>query len=484
MAALDHCYNVFDLREAARRRLPRGVFEFVDRATEDELALRNNRAAFEKIKLLHRALVDVSGRATTTTLFGKEIALPMAIAPTGAAGLCWHEGELELAKAAARAKIPFTLATGAMTAMEKIAKEANFRLWFQLYVWKRRELSYQLIERAKANGFEALIVTTDTIVSPNREYNAKNGFLLPFHPTWRFTWDIMQHPTWFGTVLLKYFTTIGMPRNENYPDPYRRPVTSDASTQEVMRQDSLCWDDIRIFRDKWPGILMLKGINRVDDALKAISYGVDGLIVSNHGGRNMDSAAATIDILPDIAQAVGDKATVILDSRGAPRLRHRQGGGAGGEVRADRAGDAVWHRGGRRGGGGEGGEHHPRRNGQDHGLYRLQPGGRDHTGHLLRQPRQQPAGRRVTVCLDMDQGFFRPAVPVSAWFYFRGHFRCRHPASRACFPGCSTGSRRGSRRTRNWRPCRTRTCSSSRRISASACRTCGRSGRGSPITTH
>jgi (S)-mandelate dehydrogenase len=238
----------------------------------------------------------------------------MAIAPTGAAGLCWHEGELELAKAAAQAKIPFTLATSAMTSMEKIAKEANFRLWFQLYVWKQRELSYQLIERAKNNGFEALIVTTDTIVPPNREYNAKNGFLLPFHPTWRFTWDIMQHPTWFTTVLMKYFTTIGMPRNENYPDPYRRPVGTDPGTREVMRQDSLNWDDIRIFRDKWPGILMLKGINRIDDALKAISYGIDGLIVSNHGGRNMDSAAATLDMLPDIAEAVGDKATVILDS--------------------------------------------------------------------------------------------------------------------------------------------------------------------------
>jgi (S)-mandelate dehydrogenase len=314
MSRLDGCYNVFDLREAAKRRLPKAVFEFVDRSTEDELALRNNRHAFEKIKLKHRALVDVSGRSTKTTLFGKEISLPMAIAPTGAAGLCWHEGELELAKAAARAKIPFTLATGAMTSMEKIAKEANFRLWFQLYVWKQRELSYQLIERAKNNGFEALIVTTDTIVPPNREYNAKNGFLLPFHPTWRFTWDIMQHPTWFSTVLLKYFTTIGMPRNENYPEPYRRPIGTDPGTREVMRQDSLNWDDIRIFREKWPGILMLKGINRVDDALKAVSYGVDGLIVSNHGGRNMDSAAATLDMLPDIAQAVGDKATVILDS--------------------------------------------------------------------------------------------------------------------------------------------------------------------------
>jgi isopentenyl diphosphate isomerase/L-lactate dehydrogenase-like FMN-dependent dehydrogenase len=259
-------------------------------------------------------LVDVSGRSTKTMLFGKEIAAPMAIAPTGAAGLCWHEGELALARAAAKMKIPFTLATGAMTSMEKIAKEANFRLWFQLYVWKQRELSYQLIERAKNNGFEALIVTTDTIVPPNREYNAKNGLELPFTPTLRFTLDILQKPGWFANVLLKYLTTIGMPRNENYPEPYRRTVGADPFRIEMMRQDSLNWDDIKIFRDKWPGILMLKGINRVDDALKSLNYGVDGLIVSNHGGRNMDSAAATMRVLPEIVEAVGDKSTVILDS--------------------------------------------------------------------------------------------------------------------------------------------------------------------------
>jgi len=318
MAALDRCYNIADLRAAAQHRLPRGIFEFVDRGSEDEVALRNNRAGFERIKLRHRALVDVSGRSMETMLFGKPVSMPMAIAPTGAAGLCWHEGELELAKAAAKAKIPFTLATGAMTSMEKIAEQAGpsvgGRLWFQLYVWNRRELSYQLIERAKAAGFEALIVTVDTIVSPNREYNARNGFLLPFHPTVRFTVDIMRHPTWATSVLLKYFTTIGMPRNENYPEPYRRRVSSAPDTFQVMRQDSLCWDDIKIFRKMWPGILMLKGVNRPDDAVKAIEYGVDGIIVSNHGGRNMDSAVASIDALPDIAEAVGDRGTVLLDS--------------------------------------------------------------------------------------------------------------------------------------------------------------------------
>ena len=152
MSKLDRCLNVWDLRDAARRRLPKGVFDFVDRATEDHIAVTNNRSAFERIKLRHRALVDVSGRSTATTLFGKPASLPMAIAPTGAAGLCWHQGELELARAAAAAKIPLTLSTASMTAMEKIVAaggpDKGGRLWFQLYVWKQRELSHELIRRA------------------------------------------------------------------------------------------------------------------------------------------------------------------------------------------------------------------------------------------------------------------------------------------------------------------------------------------------
>ena len=318
MTRLDRCLNVYDLRDAAKRRLPKGVFDFVDRATEDHLAVANNRSAFERIKLRHRALVDVSGRSVATTLFGKPASLPMAIAPTGAAGLCWHEGELELAKAAAKAKIPLTLSTASMTSMEKIAQHGGpgvgGRLWFQLYVWKQRELSHQLIERANRNGFEALIVTVDSPVSANREYNTHNGFGLPFNPTVRFTFDMMRHPAWVTGVLMKYFTSIGFPRHENYPEDYRKSVLSGVGARDAMRADSLDWNDIAKFRDMWPGILMLKGVNRPDDAVKALSYGIDGIVVSNHGGRNMDSAAATLDVLPDIAEAVGDRMTLILDS--------------------------------------------------------------------------------------------------------------------------------------------------------------------------
>ena len=313
MSALDRCYSIPDLREAAKRRLPRGVFEFVDRATEDHIAVQNNRDAFHKIRLMHRALVDVSGRKTETMLFGKPAALPMIIAPTGAAGLCWHEGELELAKAAAKAGIPLTLSTASMTAMEKIVG-AGGRLWFQLYVWKQRELSHALIERVKQAGFETLIVTVDSPVGPNREYNQRNGFGLPFTPTLRFTLDMMRHPLWVQSVLMKYFTTIGMPRHENYPPEYQKSILSGVGSREALRADSLDWDDIRRFRDMWPGPLMLKGINRVDDAMKAVEYGLDGLIVSNHGGRNMDSAVATLDVLPEIAEAVGHRTTLILDS--------------------------------------------------------------------------------------------------------------------------------------------------------------------------
>jgi (S)-mandelate dehydrogenase len=314
MTSLTRCYNIADLREAAKRRLPKGVFEFVDRGSEDEVGLRNNRAGFERIKLRPRSLVDMSGRTMQTTLFGKPMRMPVAIAPTGAAGLCWYEGELELAKAAAAAKIPFTLATGAMTSMEKIAREAGGRLWMQLYLWNDRKLSYELVQRAERAGFEALILTVDTVVSPNREYNARNGFNLPFHPTPRAVIDIVSHPRWLTGVLSRYLTTTGMPRYENLPEKFRSKITADPSQKEITRQDTMTWDDLRKLRDLWPRVLMVKGIMRADEAVRAVEYGADAVVVSNHGGRNLDSAMASIDALPEIVEAVGDRATVILDS--------------------------------------------------------------------------------------------------------------------------------------------------------------------------
>jgi isopentenyl diphosphate isomerase/L-lactate dehydrogenase-like FMN-dependent dehydrogenase len=307
-------YNIFDLREIARRRLPKGLFEFVDRGTEDEVSLRNNRAVFERIRLKPRTLVDVSARSQEITLFGVKHRMPLVIAPTGVAGLLWYEGEIALARAAAEAGIPFTLATGSMTAMEKVAEQAGGELWFQLYMWPDRRLSHQLVERAKAAGFKALVVTVDGVVAGNREYNLRNGFTIPFSFTRRNVTDVLMHPGWLVNVLAKYVFTTGMPRYENYPSEIKYKVTARPMGRSQMRNDSLNWGDLRDLRRMWPGKLLVKGILHPHDALQAAECGADGVVVSNHGGRNLDGAVSPIEVLPEVADAVGKRMTVLVDS--------------------------------------------------------------------------------------------------------------------------------------------------------------------------
>ena len=307
-------YNIEDLRNSAQRRLPKGVFEFVDRGSEDEVALRNNRAAFERIKLSPRPLVDVSMRSQAIELFGHSLKMPIAIAPTGTAGLMWYQGELELARAAAAAGIPFTLATGSMTAMEKIAEQAPGRLWFQLYMWPDRSMSHKLVERARLAGFEALVVTVDGVVSGNREYNLRNGFTIPFSYSRRNVVDVMRHPRWMLGVLGRYMLGNGMPRYENYPLELKNKITAAPMGKSMMRNDSLNWDDLRVLRKLWPHTLIVKGMMHPRDALQAAHCGADAVVVSNHGGRNFDSLAAPIEVLPQVADAVGKRLTVLMDS--------------------------------------------------------------------------------------------------------------------------------------------------------------------------
>jgi (S)-mandelate dehydrogenase len=313
MGRLDHCYNIADLREVARRRLPKGVFEYVDKGTEDMVALGNNRRAFEDLKLLNRVLVDVSDVKLDSEIFGKPAALPMVIAPTGIAGLCWYEGEYELAKAAAKAGVPFTLATGSNTPMEKVAAGGG-RPWFQLYMWREKELSYELVRRAARAGFETLVWTVDIGHGANREHNARNGFSQPYKINAKSVFDMLSHPEWMATVIGKYITTTGMPEHANYPEKYQDKFTGKAGTAKALRADQVSWADVDKLREIWPGKLVIKGIMRADDARRAIDHGVDGIVVSNHGGRNMDSAPSTLDVLPGIAAAVGHRTTVFVDS--------------------------------------------------------------------------------------------------------------------------------------------------------------------------
>ena len=308
-------YNIFDLRDMAMSRTPRGVFEFVDRGTEDEVALRNNRAAFERIKLKPRTLVDVSKRNQEIEFFGHKHKMPIGIAPTGTAGLLWYQGEIALARAAAAAGIPFTLATGSQTSMEKVAEAVpGARLWFQLYMWPDRALSHQLVERAKNAGYEALVVTVDGAAAGNREYNMRNGFTMPFQYTRRNIWDVLKHPRWMFGVLARYIMTTGMPRYENYPSAIKNKITGLPMGRASLRTDSLSWDDLRQLRQIWPRKLIVKGIMHPQDAVLAADCGADAVVVSNHGGRNLDVTMAPIEILPDVLQALGGRVPVIVDS--------------------------------------------------------------------------------------------------------------------------------------------------------------------------
>jgi isopentenyl diphosphate isomerase/L-lactate dehydrogenase-like FMN-dependent dehydrogenase len=259
-------------------------------------------------------LVDVSQINTQQHIFNTTTALPLAIAPTGIAGVAWYEGELELAKAAAKAGIPFTLATGSNTPMEKIAAEAGGQLWYQLYLWRNKQLSYDLIKRVYQAGFKTLIWTVDIGLGANREHNKRNGFNLPYKLNSRSVIDMLCHPRWMAAVMGRYLLTSGMPRHANYPPQFQDKITGKALTDKALRADQVSYQDIDRLRDLWPGTLIIKGIMRADDAERCVEHGADGIIVSNHGGRNMDSAPSPLDVLPSIVAAVGERTNVIVDS--------------------------------------------------------------------------------------------------------------------------------------------------------------------------
>jgi isopentenyl diphosphate isomerase/L-lactate dehydrogenase-like FMN-dependent dehydrogenase len=314
MTDLSDLYNVAEFRRAAKRRLPKWLFEYIDGATEDEIAVRNNRAAIERIRILPRAPLDVSKRDLSTTLFGEKIGMPMLVAPTGGAGLMWFEAELGIARAAKAAGIPYCMATGSQVPFERVAKEVGGRLWFQLYVWPAREITYDLVRRVAGAGAEALVVTVDTPVPPNREYNARNGFGVPLRLTVANMTDMTLHPRWLLGTLLKYVMAGGLPQMRNHPAEYNSHRTRASIAPRLGLSDTVDREEIKRLRDLFPGKLLVKGIMHPQDALDMVALGADGIVVSNHGGRNLDAAMATFDALPDVVAAVGGKTTIVVDS--------------------------------------------------------------------------------------------------------------------------------------------------------------------------
>ncbi len=308
-------WNIYDMTELARRRLPKGLFEFMHRGNDDEIAVRDNRLALDAIKLRPRVLRDVSKRNQEITLFGKKQKMPVIVAPTGSVGLAWYEGEIALARAAAAAGVPYTMASSSMTAIEKVAAAApGGTLWFQFYMWPDRSLSHQLVARARDAGAEALIFTVDTPVAPGREYNLRNGFTIPFRFTRRNVLDVLGHPRWLFGVLVRYLLTTGAPRYMNFPPHMQTRVGALPMGRSVQSNASINWDDVRELRKLWPRKLIVKGIQHPQDAVMAADCGADAVVISNHGGRVLDSTTAPILILPEVLEAVNKRLTVIVDS--------------------------------------------------------------------------------------------------------------------------------------------------------------------------
>jgi isopentenyl diphosphate isomerase/L-lactate dehydrogenase-like FMN-dependent dehydrogenase len=307
------CFNIADLRKKCRRRLPLGVWEYVERGVEDELGLARNRAGFEAATFRPKVLRNVEQVDPSTSLLGTPSSVPLAVAPTGAAGLLWYKGDLALAKAAARANVPFTICSASTMDLEQIAV-AGGRLWFQLYMWADRSLSLDVIDRAAGLGCEALLVTLDLPVPPNREYLYRNGFGTPFRLNARNTADILMHPRWLAGVMGRYMLDGGVPSQANLPDRLRNKVTQTAHPGAHFKQDNLDWDEVARLRERWQGKFVLKGILRADDAERAVSMGADGIVVSNHGGRGLDGSISSMEALPAIVEAVGGKCEILLDS--------------------------------------------------------------------------------------------------------------------------------------------------------------------------
>ena len=305
--------NIADLRKLARRRLTKALFEFCDRGSEDEIAMRDNRAALDNIKLLPRILNDVSGRNPSIKLFGKSQTLPLIIGPTGPAGFVWYRGEIALARAATKFQIPFTLSSTGNTDMERIMKDGGGTQWYQLYVWRDMEASLLTVERTRDAGFEALVLTVDSPTYNNREFDTRNGVVFPPRTTLRGAIDGVLHPRWMFGTLGRYVLAEGhMPRYVNISIP--KNLSSRDIRGFLTKNDTLNWEFLKRIRDIWPRTLIVKGILHPGDAVMAADSGADGIIVSNHAGNTNDSAVAPVDVLPGIVEAVGKRLTIIVDS--------------------------------------------------------------------------------------------------------------------------------------------------------------------------
>jgi L-lactate dehydrogenase (cytochrome) len=306
---LRRCHGIGDMREIARRRTPQAVFDYVEGGADEELSLIRNVQAFRQWELMPEVARDVSVTDTSTSLFGRRIALPLACAPTGYTRMLHPDGELAVARAAASAQVPYGLSTVASTSIEDVAATGHPNLWFQLYVWRDRGLAHELVDRAWAAGYRVLEVSVDVPVSGYRIRDVRNGMTIPPRLNAGALAGIVRRPHyWIGALSRPAITFANLSQGVG---------TSGGVTIENMSAQfdpALTWDDVARLRDRWPGALLVKGPLGPEGALAALAAGADGLHLSTHGGRQLDRAVPPVEVLPDVREAVGEEAAIIVDS--------------------------------------------------------------------------------------------------------------------------------------------------------------------------
>jgi (S)-mandelate dehydrogenase len=310
---VEQAVNIDDLRRMCRRRLPRIAFDYIEGSVEDERGMRTNEAGFLRYRLLPRYLVDVAQRDQSTTLFGKTYSSPFGFGPTGTMGLFRRGSELMLAEAARDANIPYVMSGASNASMEAAARIAPDHLWYQLYAATEASICSDLLRRAADVGIDVMMVTVDVPVRTRRERNIRNGFNFKHRLKPSIIAEALRHPAW----IVEYLRHGGAPILDNWV--HYAPAGADAiGVAEFFNAQvpaaSQTWRDLESYRKAWRGKLVVKGIMRPDDAERAVGLGADGILVSNHGGRQLDRAPAPVDVFPAIDAAVGDRTTLMLDS--------------------------------------------------------------------------------------------------------------------------------------------------------------------------
>lgn len=302
-----------DFEQAARAHLPRPLFGYIAGAAEDNASLLANRAVFQDYGFRTQVLVDVSQRQQSTNIFGTNYQSPFGIAPVGISAISAYRGDLVLATAAEQERVPAIMSGSSLIRMEDVAQAAP-STWFQAYLPGDAAKRDALIERVDAAGFQTLVVTVDIPVWANRENNVRTGFSMPLRPSLRLAWDGLVRPRWLLGTFLRTLALHGMPHFENSFATRGAPMLSQSAIRDTTGRDHLDWSHLEAIRRRWPGRLVLKGILSERDARRAVALGADGVIVSNHGGRQLDGAATPLAMLPRIVDQVGHQTVVMMDS--------------------------------------------------------------------------------------------------------------------------------------------------------------------------